>query len=410
MTPHAYIVCGLGYGDEGKGSMVDFLAREYEAKLVVRFNGGPQAAHNVVLSDGRHHEFHSLGAGSFIPGVRTHLTPHVMIEPYAIANEALAFDPTGEIMVRLSVSPICPVITPFHWLLNRMRERMRGEARHGSCGYGVGEVRWFKLQGWPGLMAHEMLDYTRAVEKLSAIKAVALSEAQGGAPGDRALILAEDPKTIAADYERFVKKLRFATHNEVKQQMEKCVTIFEGAQGVLLDEDYGFAPYNTWSKTTPLNARSFIGDAVPTTVVGVTRTYLTRHGPGPLVTEDSASAFLSVAEHNRENEWQGKLRAGWFDLPMFKYALARAGRVDTLALTHCDFSPDVFTYAREYRAKDNRIIKDLVPQPTAAELSGYFPEYITMLNYEPAEAVQIVTGVKVGYVSTGPTERDKVKL
>ena len=91
MTPRALITVGLGYGDEGKGSIVDYLAREYEAKLVVRYNGGPQAAHNVVLSDGRHHEFHSLGAASFIPGVRTHLASRVMIEPYAIANEAEAF-------------------------------------------------------------------------------------------------------------------------------------------------------------------------------------------------------------------------------------------------------------------------------------------------------------------------------
>jgi adenylosuccinate synthase len=188
--------------------------------------------------------------------------------------------------------------------------------------------------------------------------------------------------------------------------MADGVTIFEGAQGVLLDEDYGFAPYNTWSKTTPLNARSFTGDAVPTTVVGVTRTYLTRHGPGPLVTEDN-SMVLPSTEHNRTNVWQRDFRRGWFDLPMFRYALARAGRVDTIALTHCDFRPGEFTYARGYRTKDNRVVTDLTPQTTAAELTGYTPLFTTMLDYEPAEAFQIVTGVKVGYVSNGPTEKDK---
>src|SRR5437773_11389748 len=95
MRRQAIIVIGLAFGDEGKGSIVDFLTRRYNAHTVVRFNGGPQAGHNVVTSDGRHHTFSQFGSGTFVPGVRTLLSRFVLIEPYAMFKEAAHLNDIG---------------------------------------------------------------------------------------------------------------------------------------------------------------------------------------------------------------------------------------------------------------------------------------------------------------------------
>src|SRR5262245_62300875 len=114
------LVAGLGYGDEGKGSIVDFLARQprpgTRAGLVVRFNGGAQAAHNVVTEDGRHHTFAQFGSGTFTPGVRTHLSQHVLVDPLALVTEAehLASLGVPDALDRLTVDREALVTTPYH--------------------------------------------------------------------------------------------------------------------------------------------------------------------------------------------------------------------------------------------------------------------------------------------------------
>ena len=139
MNPRAFIVTGLGFGDCGKGTVTDALTRRFDARLVVRFNGGAQAGHNVVLPDGRHHTFAQFGAGTFVEGVRTHLASHVVVHPTALAVEAdyLARGGVPDALSRLTADPRCLVTTPFHQAAGRLRERLSG---HGTCGVGVGET------------------------------------------------------------------------------------------------------------------------------------------------------------------------------------------------------------------------------------------------------------------------------
>src|SRR5581483_3933927 len=135
----AIISVGLGFGDEGKGATVDFLARKLGADLVVRYSGGSQAGHNVQLPDGRRHTFSQFGAGTLaaIPDhPRTYLGPNVIIDPLALAREARHLADLG---VRdparlVTVHPRCLVASPWHQAANRLRELARGDARHGSCG------------------------------------------------------------------------------------------------------------------------------------------------------------------------------------------------------------------------------------------------------------------------------------
>src|ERR1700736_3433551 len=107
------MVVDLAFGDCGKGTIVDFLARQTGAHTVVRFNGGPQAAHNVVTDDGRHHTFSQFGSATFVPGVRTFLSRFMLLEPYALFNEAAHLREVGisDALSRLLIDGRCSIIT-----------------------------------------------------------------------------------------------------------------------------------------------------------------------------------------------------------------------------------------------------------------------------------------------------------
>lgn len=139
----ADLVIGLGFGDEGKGSWVDHLVRAHGARLVVRFNGGAQAGHQVITGDGRSHIFAQFGSGTFVPGTETLLSRFMLVEPQALLKEATVLQqkqvehPLGLI----SVSEDAPVVGPYNRLLNRITEQYRGNSRHGSCGFGIGTTQ-----------------------------------------------------------------------------------------------------------------------------------------------------------------------------------------------------------------------------------------------------------------------------
>ncbi len=133
---------GLGFGDCGKGLFTDYLCRQWNAHTVVRFNGGAQAGHNVVLPDGRHHTFSQFSAGTFVPGTVTLLAYPVIVHPTAllVENDYLKRVGIHDALQRLVIDGRCRINTPFHQAAGRMRELARGDAAHGSCGVGVGET------------------------------------------------------------------------------------------------------------------------------------------------------------------------------------------------------------------------------------------------------------------------------
>ena len=139
---HASIVTDLGFGDAGKGTVVDYLARQAMGAVIVRFNGGAQAAHNVHTADGKHHTFSQFGSGMLVPGTRTFLSHHVLFDPFALQNEAAALAKivSGDPLTRVMVDGGALTVTPFQKAANRVRESLRGQGRHGSVGMGIGET------------------------------------------------------------------------------------------------------------------------------------------------------------------------------------------------------------------------------------------------------------------------------
>ncbi|MEV6909414.1 adenylosuccinate synthetase [Amycolatopsis sp. NPDC051071] len=336
------VVVGLGFGDEGKGAVVDALCADRPTTAVVRFNGGAQAAHNVV-AEGRHHTFSQFGAGTFA-GVPTHLSRFVLVEPFALAAEVRQLETAGvrNPLSLLSVDGQALLTTPFHIHANRARELARGGGRHGSCGKGIGETVWYSLLsgaapgdvvesqeviGTPGA-APTVADCARPSVLRRKLDALARFYAPLATPSHTV-------DELVATYRDFAGAIRITDGDETGRLADAGRLVFEGAQGVLLDQHHGFAPHTTWSTTTPHNARELLGGR-PHTVLGVTRTYLTRHGAGPLPTE-SASVLARFPEaHNGTGEFQGAWRAGHLDAALLDYAIAACEGVDALAVTHLD--------------------------------------------------------------------------
>ena len=446
----AIVVVDLAYGDCGKGTVVDFLTRHCGATTVVRFNGGPQAGHNVVTPEGRHHTFAQFGSGTFVPGVRTLLSRFVLIEPYAMLAEVAHLAELGvdDAFGRLLIDADCPVITPAHQCANRLRELHRGAAAHGTCGAGVGETM-ADLLDEPRLMlrAGELHDGPLVRRKLLAWCERKV-EALGGVIADlrghpRA---AQNIETItrptwgdaaAANYAEVAARAAVVDSATALATIRGASTIFEGAQGVLLDESFGFHPHTTWSTTTFANALALLGECgfdADVFRLGVLRSYFTRHGPGPFVTEDASLRPLLREPHNADTGWQGGFRVGAFDAVAARYALAVAGPVDGLALTHLDRLPDPAGRAcAAYRfapgepvpadvdslfVRRGERVRDIRP-PSRGDLRHLArltealdrcrPEYIqTPAGADSfAAAVERELGAGVSMTSAGPTWRDK---
>lgn len=338
------IVVGLGFGDEGKGAVVDALCHDGPVTSVVRFNGGAQAAHNVVVGD-RHHTFSQFGAGT-LAGVPTHLSRHVLVEPIALAGESedLAALGVADPLRLLSVDADALLTTPLHVAANRAREDARGRSRHGSCGKGIGETAWYALLAERGAVPGDVMEHQRVLgvpglpptvgdcARPPVLRAKLDALARFYEPLIGAGTSVDD---LVALYRDFAGAVRVTTGDEVGRLADRGRLVFEGAQGVLLDQWRGFHPHTTWSTVTPDNARGLLGHR-RATVIGVTRTYQTRHGAGPFPTEDHDVAERFPERHNGTGEYQGSWRAGHLDAVLLRYAVAACGGVDALAVTHLD--------------------------------------------------------------------------
>ncbi len=344
-APRAFAALDLGFGDCGKGLVTDYLARRTGAGVVVRFNGGAQAGHNVVTPEGRHHTFAQLGAASFLPGVRTFLSRHVLVHPTALVLETgvLATKGVPAPLERVCISERARIVTPFHQAANRLRELARGAARHGSCGVGVGETV-AHAHAYPdeAVAAADLRDPPRLRRKLASIRErlyAELGERSEGPAAERERAVFQDEGVV----ERWVAAVTPLARTVAPDALLAAwlratpAVIFEGAQGLLLDETLGFLPHCTWSDCTARNARELLAEAAPGLelgVWGVLRTHALRHGPGPLPSE--SSEVRPRGDHNAPNPWQGPVRYGWFDAVLARLALALAGELEALVLTHVD--------------------------------------------------------------------------
>jgi adenylosuccinate synthase len=345
-TTRLVSLLGLGFGDCGKGLFTDFLCRHWNAHTVVRFNGGAQAGHNVVLPDGRHHTFSQFGAGSFVPGTVTVLAYPVIVHPTALLVEAEHLRQCGvpDALERIIIDGRCLVTTPFHQAANRLRELQRGAAAHGTCGVGVGETVAHSLDHPDQALRYADLDRPAiAFAKLESIRRMLRAQFDASvAHGEQELQVLDDDTMSQRWLERvaiLTRQVRVAAAGAVAARFQLPGTVlFEGAQGVLLDEWRGFHPHTTWSSIHPSSVEAVAADAGYTEKIehlGILRSYMTRHGNGPLPTHDARLDHLSEP-YNTSDGWQGMFRRGHPDAVLLRYALRVAGPLDGLLVSHLD--------------------------------------------------------------------------
>ena len=332
------IVVDLGFGDAGKGSIVDYLTSmsvpiENRGKVVVRFNGGAQAGHRVVHAGAGTHVFSQFGSG-FFNHAATYLSRFMLVDPLALITEAehLQYPSVGPPLNRVMIDRRALLTTPFHSAANKAKEVARGDARHGSCGMGIGETMAFSIANPDDAPTVADTQDTKVLRR----KLWALHDYY------RDIIPAKDTPPIdllIEVYKSFASVAHMVDENFLPLALQNSNVVFEGAQGVLLDEWFGTYPYNSWSKTSFANAQTLLDEAGytdPVKRIGVTRTYMVRHGAGPFPTENELLTAKLPDAANVEGPWQGKFRVGELDLVLLRYALKVAGRVDALAVTHMD--------------------------------------------------------------------------
>jgi adenylosuccinate synthase len=326
----AYCVAGLGWGDEGKGSTTQWLVEQYNADLIVKYSGGCQAAHNVVDETGRRFTFSQLGS-TLRDNVPTYIWRNFIVDPLAMLNEADGLrdflgndkDPLRNVYVH----PDCPIIEGHHIHWNRNEKAAH---KHGTCGRGVGECRnQFRTQRENSISAYDLI---------------------AGNLKEFDLI----PRFI-----EWVSRVHIREHPP-----EFKTAVFEGSQGILLDESVGFHPHTTWS-TVRFDAAHFCYKHLKIEQhqnIGVIRTYHTRHGAGPFPTECDLGLTDSG---NPTGEFQGPMRYGRFDYVLFNYATENAGdKLDRIVITHCDQDQKFRCVC--YQLPNGEIV-DTLPRPACIE-------------------------------------------
>lgn len=304
----ANAVIGAGFGDEGKGMVVDYLCSKAKRPLVIRYCGGQQAGHQVVMSDHKRHVFSNFGSGT-LRGAPTYWLPYCTVDPIGIINELLDLVQAGY-EPELYIDPKCPVTTPFEMMLNEETEKTN---QHGSCGLGI-NATYRREEKMYSLLFEDIFYPSVLCQKLDLLAEYYKMDINSNRMHDFKEIcyLLKDNRCV-----------RIAPNDLLKRKDGKSIesVIFEGSQGLLLDQHYGFFPHVTPSNT---GCKNILREGATPEPWLVTRAYHTRHGYGPLPTEHFINNILKNPwEQNFDDTAQGKFRAGLLDLDLLRYGIAK---------------------------------------------------------------------------------------
>ena len=419
----AFIVLGAQWGDEGKGKMTDYLAEE--ANVVVRFQGGNNAGHTVVVGD-KEYKLHLIPSGILYEDKLNVIGNGVVVDPKALFEEIEYLEGVGVKVTpeKLIISDRAQLIMPYHKVLDRLKEKARGKNDIGTTGKGIGPCYTDKFERC-GIRVCDLMHEDVFTEKLREnieMKNAYITKVLGG----EALNFDE----ILKEYLDFAKKLRpfvqdtsVRVYNDIKA--DKTV-LFEGAQGMLLDIDYGTYPYVTSSNTTAGGVANGvgIGPNMITNAVGITKAYTTRVGKGPFPTEllDETGDWIREKGHEYGVTTGRSRRCGWLDLVIVKTA-CRVSGLTSLAVTKIDTLAGLDKLKVCVGYKFNGEIIDYFPasledlakcEPVYEEFEGWGEEVANARSYDelPENAkkylkrIEEFTDTKISIVSVGP-KRDQ---
>lgn len=312
-------VIGAGFGDEGKGHVVEQLVgiRPYprSGSLVVRFSGGQQAGHTVVNSSGQAHTFSNFGSGT-LHGTRTFWSNFCTFDPLGCMCEYAVLVDKFNITPELIVDSMAMVTTPYDVYYNRQQ----CAGTYNSCGVGVGTTMQRNLQTMYKLYAQDMLHQHILERRIAGLRTYYKQLLK---PEYMVIADAEISKFYAAVE---ACRKRITIKNEIGTLNLYDHIVFEGSQGILLDQDFGFAPYVTWGNTTSKNIFTILqrnNIEKPLEIYYVSRVYSTRHGDGPIISQHGIELKEeNVQEHNVLNKYQGAFKTRTLDIDLLSHAIA----------------------------------------------------------------------------------------
>jgi adenylosuccinate synthase len=324
----ARAVIGANFGDEGKGLVTDWICRLQGAGMVVRFNGGAQAGHTVVCEDGKRHVFHHFGSGA-LAGVPTYLSQYFILNPILYFHEKDELATLG-ISPAVYAHPECVVTTFADMLINQELENSRGAARHGSVGVGVNETVERSVIPELKITMADLWNNAKSLEAKLGTICNTYARFRIGRPIEKPEAMIHAFIAGCADFANDVGPAGITQCRE---------PVFEGAQGLLLDQNNKqFYPHLTRSNTGIRNVRALCRQAGIDKIDAyyVSRSYLTRHGSGPLPGEDSSLRFHDNT--NTVHQFQGSLRFAPLDYASLRARIAEdfGGEPHKLVMTHMD--------------------------------------------------------------------------
>ncbi|MGB0588165.1 MAG: adenylosuccinate synthase [Myxococcota bacterium] len=419
------VIIGAQWGDEGKGKVVDLLARR--ARYVVRFQGGNNAGHTLVVN-GEKTVLHLIPSGILQPGVKNIITQGVVVDPFVLLQELDGLEANGglpEPGEALMISPRVSLILPYHRAIDKAREARLAGGKIGTTGRGIGPA-YEDVAGRRAVHLGDILDRATLEARLDRVfdERHATVTWLGGEPIDREEMvqsLLQAGQRLAP----YVREAEAVVRDAVSRGED---VLFEGAQGALLDVQHGTYPYVTSSSTNAGAVATGVGIAPSAIdgVVGIVKAYTTRVGAGPFPSEleGPVADHLRSVGHEFGSTTGRPRRCGWLDLPALRYAHGLNG-FTALTLTKLD----VLTGLPEVKlCVGYRIDGEVVAvPPSATNLEAIEPVYevfpgwsedikgVQSLEDLPesarryVETVESLVGVPVAVLGTGPGRREVVE-
>jgi adenylosuccinate synthase len=422
------VIVGTQWGDEAKGKITDFLAEK--ADCVVRYNGGANAGHTVVV-DGKKYAFHLIPSG-LLHGKKLYIGNGVAVDPDILTQEVEMIRKEG-FKPDLHISDRAHVVFGFHKILDGLQEKFKGSLRAGTTKRGIGPVYSDKAARY-GIRVADLLDEDVLRWKLDLLvnqKQRVMSQVYNeNASLDKDEILKE-----SLDFGRMISDWVCDVSIEINSALDKGETvIFEGAQGTMLDLDHGLYPYGSSSSTIAGGACTGVGVGPNRIdkVIGVTKAYTSRVGTGPVPTELHGEVGERLRRVGREyGTTTGRpRRCGWLDLVPVKYS-ARLSGITDLVVTKLDVLSgiDPLKICTQYKCGDK--IVDHIPaslklfqmcKPVYEELEGWKDSVdwhkVALEGYEglPEQAkmylsrIEELAKVPIRLISVGPERRDTIVI
>jgi adenylosuccinate synthase len=422
----AFIVLGAQWGDEGKGKMTDYLAEK--ADIVVRFQGGNNAGHTVEVGD-KQYKLHLIPSGILYDDKINVIGNGVVVDLKALFEEIDYLEKEGVEVTpdKLLVSDRAQLIMPYHKILDGLKEKARRENDIGTTGKGIGPCYTDKMERC-GIRVCDLMHREVFKEKLrqNIEDKNAIIRLYGGEVLDFEDVYAEYI-VYAERIKPYVKDISVRLYEEIKNNKN---VLFEGAQGFLLDIDYGTYPYVTSSNTIAggVCTGAGVGPTVITGAVGIAKSYTTRVGKGPFPTEltDEMGDMIREKGHEYGVTTGRARRCGWLDLVILKSA-ARVSGLTSFAVTKMDTLAgiDKIKVCTGYKFEGKIIdyfpacLEDLAKcEPIYEEFEGWDESIANAKSYEdfPENAkkylkrIEEFTGIKISIVSVGPERNQTIEI